>query len=62
MEEEAFKKVQEANINLCYAQAQAAVSTMDTYHPQMHLHEKGNSEDIVQHAKKDQKHAKMNSI
>mmetsp|Transcript_1760 Transcript_1760/g.2442 ORF Transcript_1760/g.2442 Transcript_1760/m.2442 type:complete len:1420 (-) Transcript_1760:1101-5360(-) len=62
MEEEAFKKVQEANVNLRYAQAQAAVSIMDTDHPKMHLPEKGNSEDIVQHAEEDQKHAKMNSI
>eukprot|EP00957_Ditylum_brightwellii_P188037 14315869-Ditylum_brightwellii.AAC.1 len=62
MEEEAFKKVQEANVNLRYAQAQAAVSIMDTDHPKMHLPEKGNAEDIVQHAEEDQKHAKMNSI
>ena len=49
LERDAIAAVHDANMNLQYAQAKAAVSVLETDDPKMHLPQKGNQAEMDQH-------------
>lgn len=49
LERDAIAAVHDANMNLQYAQAKAAVSVLETDDPRMHLPQKGNQAEMDQH-------------
>ena len=49
LERDAIAAVHDANMNLQYAQAKAAVSVLETENPKMHLPQKGNQAEMDQH-------------
>ena len=53
LERDAIAAVHDANLNLQYAQAKAAVSVLDTGDPKMHLPQKGNQSEMQEHLEND---------
>ena len=58
LERDAIAAVHDANLNLQYAQAKAAVSVLDTGDPKMHLPQKGNQSEMQEHLEKDRNFSK----
>ena len=61
LERDAVAAVHDANLDLQFAQARAAVSVLDTDDPKMHLPQKGHREDMEMHLEEDRNFVPLRS-